>query len=82
MIFTSDKIDAGTGKMDTERVFEKLAISIATLGRPEVEQRIKNFKGSFKFDFTDEYLASLTIDRLRHILFAAISTKLRKKTVN
>ncbi|OQA04175.1 MAG: hypothetical protein BWY69_00085 [Planctomycetes bacterium ADurb.Bin401] len=65
--------------MDTQRIFEKLAMSISTLGRRQVEHRIKNFKGSFKFDFTDEYLASLTIDRLRHILYAAIATKLRKK---
>lgn len=65
--------------MDTERIYEKLAISIASLGRNEVEHRIKNFKGSFKFDFTDEYLSTLTIDRLRHILYAAITTKLRKK---
>lgn len=65
--------------MNHEKVYEKLAISIASLGRNEVEQRIKNFKGSFKFDFTDEYLATQTIDRLRHILFAAISTRLRRK---
>ena len=65
--------------MNHEKVYEKLAISIASLGRNEVEHRIKNFKGSFKFDFTDEYLESQTIDRLRHILFAAISTRLRRK---
>jgi hypothetical protein len=65
--------------MDSEKVFERVAISIASLNRSEVERRIKNFKGSFKFDFTDEYLAGLTIDRLRHILFAAISTKLKRR---
>jgi len=79
MINTPVEIGAGTEQMKRERDFEKIAISIASLGRSQVESRIKNFKGSFKFDFTDEYLASQTLDRLRHILFAAITTKLRKK---
>jgi len=65
--------------MDMERTFERLAISILSLGRSELEKRLKNFKGSFRFDFTDEYLDSLTIERLRHILFAAITAKLKKK---
>ncbi|MFA5292834.1 MAG: hypothetical protein WC496_07355 [Phycisphaerae bacterium] len=66
--------------MDTERTFERLASSISSLGRSEVEKRLKNFRGNFRFDFTDEYLGSLTIDRLRHILFAAITAKLKKKS--
>jgi len=65
--------------MDSERVFEKLATAIASLGRTQVEHRIKNFKGTFKFDFTDEYLSNLTVDRLRHILLAAISKKIKRK---
>jgi len=79
MINTAGIFNAGFERMDSERIFEELAISIASLGRSEVEDRIKNFKGSFKFDFTDEYLASLTVDRLRHILLAAISTKIKRK---
>jgi hypothetical protein len=67
------------GKMDSERVYERLAISIASLDRSKVEFKIKNFKGNFKFDFTDEYLSSLTLDRLRHILLAAISTKIKRR---
>ncbi len=54
--------------MDSERLYERLAIAIAALGRNEVEHKIKNFRGTFKFDFTDEYLAGLTVDRLKHIL--------------
>jgi len=65
--------------MDSERLYERLAIAIASLGRNEVEHKIKNFKGTFKFDFTDEYLSSLTLDRLKHILLAAISTKLKRR---
>jgi len=66
--------------MDMERTIERLASSISSLGRSEVEKRLKNFKGSFRLDFTDEYLGSLTIDRLRHMLFAAITAKFKKKS--
>jgi hypothetical protein len=52
--------------------FEKQATTIATLGRNELTKRIKNFHGRFKLDFTEEYLNQLSIDRLRHILLAAL----------
>ncbi|GEM_PF-1950095 len=65
--------------MDSERLYERLAIAIASLDRSQVEHKIKTFKGTFKFDFTDEYLSSLTVDRLKHILLAAISTKLKRR---
>ncbi|UCC98866.1 MAG: hypothetical protein JSW66_03025 [Phycisphaerales bacterium] len=52
--------------------FEKEATSIAALGRSELERRIKSFKGRFKLDFTEDYLNKLSVDRLRHILLAAL----------
>jgi hypothetical protein len=51
--------------------FEREATSIAVLGRNELERRIRNFKGRFKLDFTEDYLNKLSVDRLRHILLAA-----------
>ncbi|OHB53304.1 MAG: hypothetical protein A2Y07_00605 [Planctomycetes bacterium GWF2_50_10] len=54
--------------------FDQIATSIATLERDDVKTRLKNFKGRFKMDFTDEYLDNLSIDRLRHILLAALVT--------
>ena len=54
--------------------FEREATSIAALGRSELERRIRNFKGRFKLDFTEDYLNKLTVDRLRHILLAALIT--------
>ncbi len=57
--------------MASRDFFEKAATSIASLDRDEVKRRIKNFKGRFKLDFTDDYLEKLNIDRLRHILLAA-----------
>ena len=52
--------------------FEQTATSIAALGRNELKEKIKNFRGRFKLDFTEEYLNRLTVDRLRHILLAAL----------
>ncbi|MFC1738408.1 hypothetical protein ACFL1G_05070 [Planctomycetota bacterium] len=58
--------------MDSKRNFERTATSIAVLGRNELEKRIRNFKGRFKLDFSEDYLNKLSVDRLRHILLAAL----------
>jgi len=52
--------------------FEQVATSIAVLGRRELKSRIKNFRGRFKLDFTDDYLDAMDTDRLRHLLLAAL----------
>lgn len=52
--------------------FEQVSTSIAVLGRRELKRKIKNFRGRFKMDFTDDYLDRIDIDRLRHILLAAL----------
>jgi hypothetical protein len=64
--------------MNTAQNFDRLARTISTLDRNEVEKKIKNFRGRFKLDFTDEYLNNLTVERLRHILFAALATKFNR----
>jgi hypothetical protein len=51
---------------------EHTTTSIAALSRDELKRRIKNFKGRFKLDFTDDYLNNLSVDKLRHILLAAL----------
>ncbi|MFB0524849.1 MAG: hypothetical protein ACETVZ_04870 [Phycisphaerae bacterium] len=58
--------------MASSEYFEQTATSIAVLGRNELTRRIKRFRGRFKLDFTDDYLNSLSVDRLRHILLAAL----------
>ncbi len=58
--------------------FETEATSIAALGRNELKTRIRNFKGRFKLDFTEEYLNKLSVDRLRHILLAAVMNARRR----
>ena len=58
--------------MVSREVFEQTATLIAALSRSELERRIRNFKGRFKLDFSKDYLNNLTVDRLRHVLLAAL----------
>ncbi|MHC4645481.1 MAG: hypothetical protein ACYTBJ_08260 [Planctomycetota bacterium] len=58
--------------MATKECFEQTATSIASLGRDELKRRIRNFRGKFRLDFTEDYLNNLSVDRLRHILLAAL----------
>jgi hypothetical protein len=58
--------------MNSRDFFEQTATSIAALDRDELKRRIRNFKGRFKLDFTEDYLDKLNVDRLRHILLAAL----------
>jgi hypothetical protein len=52
--------------------YEREASGVARLGRNELTRRIRHFKGKFKLDFTEDYLNNLSVDRLRHVLLAAI----------
>lgn len=58
--------------MASREYFEQTANSIAALGRNELKKRIKNFRGRFKLDFSEDYLNNLSVDRLRHVLLAAL----------
>jgi len=58
--------------MASRKYFEQTATSIASLGRDELKRRIRNFRGRFRLDFTEDYLNNLSVDRLRHILLAAL----------
>ncbi len=58
--------------MASEKYFERTAASVASLGRDELKRQIRDFKGRFKLDFTENYLDNLGVDRLRHILLAAL----------
>ena len=58
--------------MTAKEYFEKTATSVAVLSKNELKRRIKNFKGRFKLDFSEDYLKKLSVDRLRHILLAAL----------
>lgn len=59
--------------MKTE-IFENIATEIASMEKEQIIDYIKHFHGRFRMDFTEEFLNKLSIDRLRHILMAAIMT--------
>ena len=58
--------------MASREFFESTATSLASLDRGELERKIKGFRGRFRLDFTDDYLHKLSVERLRHILLAAL----------
>ncbi len=58
--------------MAPREYFEQTATSIAALERNELKRRIRNFRGRFRLDFTEDYLDNMSVERLRHILLAAL----------
>jgi hypothetical protein len=60
--------------VNTHRYFERKAALIATLDREQVKKQIKRFRGPFPLDFTDDYLDTTSLDRLRHILLSVLIT--------
>ncbi len=60
--------------MSSAQYVERQVTSVAALGRDELKRRIRNFRGRFKLDFTEDYLNKISVDRLRHILLAALIT--------
>jgi hypothetical protein len=63
--------------MGTASSFEKIVSAIASLSKSEVKRRLLHFRGRIKLDFTESYLDSLSADKLRHILLAAMTTMKR-----
>jgi hypothetical protein len=49
---------------------EELICVVAALDRPSLVNQIHDFRGSFPLDFTDEFLTTVQLDRLRHIFVA------------
>ena len=49
---------------------EELISLVASLDREALELQFNNFRGTFPLDFTPEFLATLSLDRLRHIFLA------------
>ena len=45
--------------------------TLFVLGKEELVWKILHFDGRFPFDFTSDYLSGLSINKLRHILYAA-----------
>ena len=64
--------------MAIDRCLEQSATTVVGMGKSELKKRIRTFNGRFRLDFSDDYLNGVNVDRLRHILMAAmINAKVR-----
>jgi len=50
---------------------DEIISKIANMTRPQLVTLLRGLQCGFHLDFSDEYLASLSVDRLRHIALAA-----------
>ncbi len=62
--------------------FEQYCAYVTSLNKVEVKDRLLHFDGPIKMDFTEEYLEGLDIEKLRHILLAAVVAVERKKVAS
>jgi hypothetical protein len=58
--------------------FEKTCTEVAEMTKNEVKKLLLQFPGRLNLDFTEDYLDGLSVDRLRHILLAALMVDKRK----
>jgi hypothetical protein len=71
-VYTPGQFDGSLNAKEHAWDAEQMAASLTDLSREDLKQRIKNFRGRFKLDFSDDYLDALSLDRLRHLLLAAL----------
>ncbi len=50
---------------------EQLADKIGCMGRPDLIQTLRGLQCDFQIDFSDDFLETLSIERLKHIVLAA-----------
>jgi len=55
--------------LQSEQV-EELVCLISSLDRPAVVHQLLQFTGNFPVDFTPDFLAAQSTERLQHLLFA------------
>ena len=51
---------------------EKLTTNLARMSRSQLRRKLLSLKTRFPLDFTDEFLDSMSSDKLRHVLLAAL----------
>jgi len=56
--------------MSTQQI-EKLATRLASMSRDDLTKTLRKLQCNFRIDFTDDFLNSISDDRLRHIVMAA-----------
>ncbi len=45
--------------------------TIASMGRPQLVSLLRRMRCGFEIDFSDAYINSMNLDRLRHVALAA-----------
>ncbi len=65
--------------MFTDRNIEEVCSKVMTMTKSQVKHRILHFDGPLRLDFTEDYLNTLDLDTLRHILMAALITTRKKQ---
>ena len=50
---------------------DKIATRLASLSRSQLKRQLLTMRTRFRLDFTEEFLDSLSRDKLQHILLAA-----------
>ncbi len=61
--------------MTVHTSYESINAQVASMNRQELKERLLNFKGRLKLDFTESYLDGLPDEKLRHILMAVYLTE-------
>ena len=72
VVYIPGQFDGSPNARDRVWEPEQMAATLADLGRDDLKKRIRDFRGRFKLDFSDDYLDTLSLDRLRHLLLAAL----------
>jgi len=62
--------------MSPQQPIEKLAHQVNTLDRDQCITQLQRFD-AFPLDFTIEYLRQMSVEKLRHVLMAALITARR-----
>ncbi len=55
----------------TDEELNKLITSLAAMGRQELTALLESLRMRFPLDFTEEFLAEIPVDKLRHVTLAA-----------
>lgn len=50
---------------------EELALKLSRMDRPDLISALESLNCDFPIDFTEEYLDSISLERLKHIVLAA-----------
>jgi len=64
--------------MTADAYFETACTAVAAMSKAQVKRRILHFDRPVRLDFTEAYLDSLDLEKLQHILLAALLIAHRK----